>query len=83
MYKFFVGVDVSKSWIDVSSTEGRAVSYTGQFSNTISGFKEVISTLKKTTSLDQSEWFICFENTGTYSKLLLQWLCSQGIACKE
>jgi transposase len=83
MYKFFVGVDVSKGWIDVSSTEGRAVSYTGQFTNTISGFKEVISTLKKTTSLDQSEWFICFENTGTYSKLLLQWLCSQGIACKE
>ena len=83
MYTFFVGVDVSKSWIDVSSTEGLAVHYAGQFNNSIAGFKRMIAHLKKSTSVDLSEWFVCFENTGTYSKLLLQWLCSQGIACRE
>lgn len=83
MYKFFVGVDVSKSWIDVSSTDGSIVTYTGQFNNSIPGFEKVISQLGKITLVDKSEWFICFENTGTYSKQLLQWLCSQEIACRE
>lgn len=83
MYRFFVGVDVSKGWIDVSSTEGFAATYAGRFSNSISGFKKVFSNLKKITSVEVPEWFVCFENTGTYSKLLLQWLCSQGIACRE
>lgn len=83
MYKFFTGVDVSKSWIDVSSTEGMSVTYAGRFNNSIAGFKKVISQLEKITSIERSEWFVCFENTGTYSKLLLQWLCSQEIACRE
>lgn len=83
MYTFFVGVDVSKSWIDVSSTEGQAVTHAGRFNNSIAGFKKVILHLKKSTAADLSEWFVCFENTGTYSKLLLQWLCSQGISCRE
>lgn len=83
MYKFFAGVDVSKSWIDVSSTEGLTVNYAGRFNNSIAGFKKVISQLEKTTLIERSEWFVCFENTGTYSKLLLQWLSSQGIACRE
>lgn len=83
MYKFFVGVDVSKSWIDVSSTDGSTITYAGQFNNSIAGFRKVICQLGKITSVDVSEWFVCFENTGTYSKLLLQWLCSQEVACRE
>lgn len=83
MYTFFVGVDVSKAWIDVSSSEGLAVHYAGQFNNSTVGFKRMIAHLKKSTSVGLSDWFVCFENTGTYSKLLLQWLCSQGIACRE
>lgn len=83
MYKFFVGVDVSKSWIDVSSTDGSTMTYAGQFNNSIAGFRKVISQLGKITSVDVSEWFVCFENTGTYSKLLLQWLSSQEVACRE
>lgn len=83
MYKFFVGVDISKFWIDASSTVGLALNYAGQFNNSIAGFKKLISQLEKATSIERSEWFVCFENTGTYSKLFLQWLSSQGIACRE
>jgi transposase len=83
MYMFFVGVDVSKAWIDVSCSEGLAVHYAGQFNNSMAGFKRMIAQLKKSTMVDLFDWFVCFENTGTYSKLLLQWLCSQGIACRE
>jgi len=83
MYKFFVGVDVSKAWIDVSITEGLSVNYVGRFNNSIAGFKKGISQLEKITSIEKSGWFVCFENTGTYSKLLLQWLSSQEISCRE
>ncbi|MDZ4709077.1 MAG: hypothetical protein SH818_11820 [Saprospiraceae bacterium] len=38
MYKFFLGVDVSKGWIDVSSTEGLSVNYASRFNNSIAGF---------------------------------------------
>lgn len=83
MYKFFVGVDVSKSWIDVSSTEGLSVNYAGRFNNSIAGFKKVIFQLEKITTAERSEWFVCFENSGTYSKLLFHWLYSQQIDCRE
>jgi transposase len=83
MYKFFVGVDVSKEWIDASWTDGSNLNYVGQFTNSILGFGKLLRHLKKETLSDLMEWFICFENTGTYSKLLLQWLCSQGIPCRE
>lgn len=83
MYKFFVGVDPSKKTIDVSWTEGPKPSYLNYFANTIPGFKKMINALEKQTSVDPSEWFVCFENTGTYSKALLYWLLSQGIPCLE
>ena len=83
MYKFFVGVDASKKTIDVSWTDGPNPSYLNHFANTIPGFSKMIEALAKHTAGDESEWFICFENTGTYSKALLYWLLSQGIPCLE
>lgn len=83
MYKFYVGVDTSKKTIDVSWTDGPKPSYLNHFANTIPGFKKMIVALSKHTSVQESEWFICFENTGTYSKALLYWLLSQGIPCLE
>lgn len=83
MYKFFVGIDVSKEWIDTSWTEGPKTHYLNRFKNSIPGFKLLLKQLVLYGPIDKTEWFICFENTGTYSKLLLEWLCSQGIPCRE
>jgi transposase len=83
MYRLFVGIDVSKAWIDASYTEGPDPKYLGQFDNSISGFKELLKAVRGVTAVKRSAWFFCFENTGTYSKELLQWLCSQEIACRE
>lgn len=83
MYKFFVGVDTSKRTIDVSWTDGPNPSYLNHFANTIPGFKKMIDALAKHTTMETCNWFICFENTGTYSKALLYWLHSQGIPCLE
>lgn len=83
MYRFFVGIDVSKQWIDASWTNGPHPQYLGQFENSIPGFKKLHTAVKKLTKEERSAWLFCFENTGTYSKLLVQWLCSQEIPCKE
>ena len=83
MYSFFIGCDISKSTIDIAYIQQGIPNYLGRFRNDISGFKSMISNLKKYGPEDLSSWFICFENTGIYSKALLEWLHSQQIPCKE
>jgi len=83
MYSFFVGIDVSKATIDVSSGKDRNIEYLSSFTNDISGFKQMLKLLEGKTETTHSEWLICFENTGIYSKQLLEWLCSMDIPCKE
>ncbi len=83
MYRFFVGIDVSKHWIDASWSDDSNPQYLGQFQNSIPGFKKLLAAVKKLTKVESTAWFFCFENTGTYSKLLLQWLCSEEIPCRE
>lgn len=82
MYSFFVGCDISKASFDVSYQSAKPV-YVGQFKNSLDGFKRMVRELRKTTKEPQSKWMICFENTGVYSKALLEWLISQQIGCLE
>jgi transposase len=81
MYSFFVGIDVSKSVIDVAYyASGKAI-YLASFTNSIQGFKEMYRMLRQQSRCRKHSWFVCFENTGVYSKTLLTWLLSQQIAC--
>jgi len=79
MYSFFVGCDISKDYFDVAYHASKSSVYLGRFTNKVSGFKAMIKALKRQTKAQMSTWFICFENTGVYSKGLLEWLCSQQI----
>ncbi len=83
MYEFFVGSDVSKLTIDVSYHDGSKSVYLGEFKNNNSGFKKLVARLKQVTDQPCTAWFVCFENTGVYSKALLEWLISQQISCRE
>ena len=83
MYSFFVGSDISKEVFDVSFHDGMKAVYLGQFDNNINGYKKAVKSLKCHTQSPSSSWFICFENTGIYSKALLEWLVSQDIPCRE
>lgn len=83
MYHFFIGADMSKEFFDVSIHDGLKVFYLSQFENNHKGFKKLLACLKNQTDHPISSWFICFENTGVYSKALLEWLVSQGIPCRE
>lgn len=82
-YTFFVGIDVSKSVIDVSYHHDGNGIYLGQFSNNLKGFSRLLNKLIKISQCSIKEWFVCFENTGVYSKPVLQFLINQGIPCKE
>lgn len=83
MYSFFIGSDVSKAVIDVSFHRESKASYLDQFPNNIDGYTQMVANLEKITKVEKSSWFVCFENTGIYSKALLEWLVSQGIPCRE
>jgi len=83
MYQFIVGIDVSKEVIDVSFRLTSKVEYLGQFKNDQVGFGRMIEDLKKSTFCAVSKGFICFENTGVYSKLLLEYLIEKGVPCRE
>jgi transposase len=82
MYALFIGCDMSKSHFDMSYYDGEPL-YVDQFSNDLDGFKAMVKLLTKKTDQPVEKWFICFENTGTYSKALAEWLASQQIPFKE
>lgn len=82
-YSFFIGIDVSKAVIDVSYYSNGQSNYLSQYFNSKLDFKEVIKNLLSKTVIPIEQWFVCFENTGSYSKELLYWLTSQGIPCLE
>ena len=82
-YSFFIGIDVSKAVIDVSYYLNGQVTYLGHYLNSEQGFKMFINDLHKLSKRPTEEWFICFENTGPYSKDLLYWLISESIPCRE
>jgi transposase len=82
-YSFFIGVDISKSVIDISYHQSGQAVYLGQFPNNLKGFGRVLKKLAQLTDLKKEQWFVCFENTGIYSKPLLEFLISQAIPCKE
>lgn len=82
-YSFFIGVDISKSFIDVSCLKDGAPIYIGQFANSSNGFVKLVKSLCRSTNYESNEWFVCFENTGIYSKPLLEFLINKAIPCKE
>jgi len=82
-YSFFVGIDVSKAVIDVSYWQNGQAIYLGQYKNSKRGFQSMREALECLTATSSDLWFVCFENTGSYSKALLYWLIDQSIPCLE
>lgn len=83
MYHFYVGADMSKHYFDVSYISNGQPIYIGRFDNSDTGYKSCIKQLGEQAGVSPEQWFICFENTGVYSKGLLYWLLSKHIPCRE
>ena len=76
--KLFVGIDVSKSWIDVTmfhviNTEKPVYQ---QFDNCIEGYNAMQKWIKAFCKVKKDEMMICFEHTGIYSFGLIEFLTS-------
>lgn len=83
-YALFIGIDISKSWIDVSlSTAGKKEQMPHQqFSNDEKGFNRM---LKWVTCFAQDQkiackhWLFCMEHTGVYTMPLAYFLQSKQL----
>ena len=82
-YVLFVGVDISKIWIDVAITlDGQKQQMLHhRFSNTLKGFEKMMKWLGR--SAHQLEligpWLFCMEHTGVYTIPLCHFLQSQEL----
>lgn len=77
MKKVFVGIDVSKKWIDLCITvDGRAIVHQ-QFDNNKSGFRKMVSWIRRYGP--SSEWLLCMEHTGIYAQPLWYYLTEKNI----
>ena len=74
---------MSKHFFDISFHNGDLVTYLGQCENNKRGYQQAITNLNNQTDFATDEWFICFENTGAYSKHFLNWLVDHDIPCRE
>jgi transposase len=78
MKKIFVGIDISKKWIDVCVTsDGKTISHQ-QFENNRTGFNRMFKWIKQ-FSKQQEEWLICMEHTGIYAQPLWYFLIGKNI----
>lgn len=82
-YSFFIGCDISKSVIDISYWSDKRPIYLGQFENNEDGFLSALKLLRIRTDVTLDQWFVCFENTGSYSKPFFNWLAVNEIDCIE
>ena len=78
--KHFVGVDISKSTLDLSLTEEETFGhfFDKKIENSISGFDSILQWLKKHKKKPEDCVF-CMEHTGTYGLLFFFWLSQMGI----
>ena len=66
-YKVFIGIDISKKTIDVAlRSKSLKEPVHKQFENNISGFKSMVSWIKKQTGKSGKELLFCMEHTGVY-----------------
>jgi len=71
---YFLGIDISKAKFDVHLISDQQT-WSGQFSNTVQGFKQLNKWLKK-RKVDQLH--ACMEATGSYGEALTYFLHEQG-----
>lgn len=75
-YKIFVGIDISKAWIDVA-IKNETVSICQRFDNCKKGYRSMLGWLK--TFARPMQMILCMEHTGVYGMLLWEYLVNQKL----
>lgn len=63
---YFLGIDVSKSTLDLGVVKGGAVIQDQQISNEKGSLKEFLSSMKSSLNISYEEIVVCMEHTGIY-----------------
>lgn len=83
-YDLFIGIDISKNWIDVSLTNDGILKQMLHIrvDNTKAGFAKLVQWMRNTTLYirDKKHWLCCMEHTGVYTLLLCGFLEQKQIA---
>ena len=73
-YKHFIGIDVSKNWLDFTVMEENQVLMYKQIENTPNSVKLFFRELKSCKGYKLSDALVCMEHTGIYNNYLLSHL---------
>src|SRR4249920_3702913 len=73
-YKHFIGIDVSKQWLDFAVVEQNKILFHLQTDNTLAGIQTFMKQLKKEKNYDLKSAVFCMEHTGIYNNHLLNYL---------
>lgn len=71
--KVFVGIDVSKDWLDFASfVPGSGIIYSARCANSASGISKVLKEIRKFCKAGTGELLFCLEHTGIYCTQFLE-----------
>jgi transposase len=83
-YNHFIGIDVSKLWLDFSVVcHGQAI-FQMQSDNSVTGIKTFIKKIRSQTEMNWSHVVFCMEHTGIYNNHLLDYFAkNEANLCLE
>ncbi|WP_142683601.1 IS110 family transposase [Chitinophaga polysaccharea] len=77
MKNLFVGIDISKQWLDVCLVGNNIQNVYLRVDNNKTGFRRMVQWLTSKAAID--EYLICMEHTGIYGQPLWYYLTEKGI----
>lgn len=81
--KFYLGMDVSKLWVDIAVlcvlNQSKQPMVTERFDNTLAGMKVMGKWLKKLKVSFDDNSLLVIENTGVYHRLVWEYCSSEGL----
>lgn len=80
-FKVFIGVDVSKEWLDFAVYADGEILFKQQEENSHNGITAFCSAVKKLLNSSSTvDWLFCMEHTGIYCNPLLKFLVENQVA---
>lgn len=79
--RFFVGIDVSKGWLDIAATaQGQGILHEARCANRPKGIQKAVAKVLRELRADPSCVLFCMEHTGDYCAPFLREAASLGLS---
>jgi len=77
-FTYFIGIDVSKLWLDFTVLNNELIVFQFQTDNTPSGIRLFVKKLQSLVDFDWINAVFCMEHTGIYNSHILEFLSKKG-----